>query len=160
MRWSFSGFDIMSVAWWILKEIPTHSTNTALFSAVLLVEKFTRTLEIIIQPRKMLYFACVWEVCKDQEVSQSSAFLMLFFMSRMELLKFWHYDLHLQYELIVCVLYVKSYSSLTAVVLLRDLISCLAVRRQPGDHSLQSSGSCLQETASIHFPRGQRHCVC
>lgn len=110
MRWSFSGFDIMSVAWWILKEIPTHSTNTALFSAVLLVEKFTRTLEIILQPGKTLYIACVSEkFAKTKKFLGVLLFWCCFCLFRCHACnyEFWHFEnLHLWTDCLCVVCYV------------------------------------------------------
>ena len=46
------------------------------------------------------------------------------------------------------------------VCVCRDLVPCVAVCGQLGDHPLQQSGSRLQEAASLHLPRRQWDCVC
>lgn len=150
----------MSVAWWILKENPDsfHKHSTFLSWAAC-GKVYNSSRNDTSAWNKVAFCMCVSEkVCKDQDVSQSSAFFCLFvclfeyktgaIMSFDPLPYFPIWKCTLM-ELAVCVLFI-----------FRDLIPGLAVRRQSGDHSLQSSGSRLQETASIHFPRGQRHCLC
>lgn len=46
------------------------------------------------------------------------------------------------------------------LVFFRDLVSCVAVWRQPGDHPLQPGWPRLQETTPLHLSWRQRDCVC
>lgn len=42
----------------------------------------------------------------------------------------------------------------------RNIISCMAMRWQLGDHTLQSCGSCVSQTSSVHVSWRQRKCIC